>query len=78
MAKPRTTRTRKSKNGTTNPNNPNDENGYLDQAFDAVSSLSTVQKLGIGVSAVALTLTAIVMRQSKVNWKQNASYSTIC
>jgi len=64
-AKPRTTRNKRPKNtSSTNANNdatsPGENASYFGSALDVVSTLSVSQKIGLGVSALALLSTAAV------------------
>lgn len=58
-AKPRTTRKRpkKQQNGNNSPNSPTESSGGI---FDALGSMSVAQKVGLGVSAMALLSTAAI------------------
>ena len=59
--KPRTTRKKRPANvsKTNNASTPS-EPGYIGSALNAVSSMSVQQKIGLGVSAIALVSTAVV------------------
>ena len=60
-SKPRTTRSKRAKHQTPKNNAPTkDEPGYIGSAFNAVSALSVPQKIGLGVSAMALLSTAVL------------------
>jgi len=62
-AKPRTTRSKRPKNGSSpksTASNESSESGLFVNAYNAVAGLSIPQKVGLGVSAVALLSTAFV------------------